>query len=761
MKYSTEFILGALLAGICILFGNPSSTFAQADATLRVLVTSVDKGTPIAGANVILNSYEEKENGKYEIIEAGVTDKDGFQEFRGVSPRRYRLKISYIGYKTYREVITIEAGETQVKQIELATEVGELDEIIVESEREVTTGEVGVRRISDVDLGRIPTPGPGGDLASYLQTLPGVVSTGDRGGNLYIRGGTPSQNKVMVDNMPVTKPFHISNLFSAFPEKTVQSVDMYAGGFGAKYLGATSAVIDVNLRPGNMNDFSGQASLAPHLVSMQMEGPIETGQESFMFMGRKSLIDYTSEYVSSQDVPIDFYDLTARYSYQADDFYCNITGMRTYDSGEINPTRNVNLTWANTALGGRCRGFDERYNHPFTVTAGYSSYRNTEKTPEADRRTAQVNRLFIKFEHEEEFLGLPVDYGFGVKYRTISAELAERFTSLESFDDMNLIPHAYATTVWKPSQSLAIRPGFGSLISLGNRPTIEPRLRIAYRPGSNNNKELSLALGSYSQLIDGITDERDAGTVFTVYRPNTSEEEPQKALHAILGYQQRFGRYFKTNVETYVKRHENIPVSKWTPESKLNVETALAEGLSYGFDVRLEYSKFPFYMNVSYGWGKVEYEAESGNLGAWIEEPIFSYSPAHDQRHKINAVASYTIAGFKTNISWEFGSGKPYTQVYGFDLELDSPTDDDPLRDPGTARTLFDRPYGERLPVYHRLDISVQKSFDLSSNVGMDLKAGCINTYNRDNIFYFDLNTLERVNQTPLLPYVSVTTEIN
>lgn len=750
----------ALLLTIALGLFLPLQLLAQDGATLRVLVTSGEDGTPIIGANVVLRSWSEKVNGNYKIVDAGVTDEDGFVEIRDVSPNQYRLKVSFVGHETYQQPVQLRSGQTKVQQVTLPIDVEQMEEVVVEAQRDVTTGEVGVRRISSTDLSRIPNPGPSGDLASYLQTLPGVVASGDRGGDLYIRGGTPTQNKVLVDNLPLVKPFHISNLFSAFPEETVGNIDMYAGGFGAKYYGVTSAVIDVGLRPGNMRDFAGSASVAPHLVSLQMEGPIETDQESFMFMGRKSLIEQTSPYLSSKDIPLDFYDLTGRYSYQSDEFYCNITGMRTYDEGEINPSRDVLLNWSNTAIGGRCRGFDERYNHPFVVTAGYSSYQNSEESAERTERTSRYDKAYIKIDHEEELLGLAFDYGFGLKFRYVSAQLAEQFTSIESFSSFNIIPHAYFTTILEPNDYFTIRPGFTSQIVPGSFPTYEPRLRVAYRPDGTNNQEISLALGRYTQAVDGITDERDAGTVFTLWRPNEGDQPLQNALHGILGYQQWITDNLKTNVEGYVKDHHNIPVSKWTPEAQLAIETALADGFTYGFDVRVEYDRRPFYFYLGYGWSKVRYEAVTGDLGAWIEEPIFEYNPAHDQRHKFNAISSYNFSGFKVNVSWEFGSGKPFTQVYGFDLALDSPTDD-PLKDPGTARTLYSRPYGERLPVYHRLDASIQRSFELSSNVSLDAKIGCINIYDRANIFYYDLNSLERVNQTPLLPYFSVTTNIN
>src|SRR5690606_35192440 len=112
-----------------------------------------------------------------------------------------------------------------------------------------------------------------GDLATYLQTLPGVVTTGDRGGQLFVRGGTPAENLALVDGIPIYQPFHILGFFSVFPEDLVSSVDFYAGGFGARYSGRTSSVLDVQMRDGNPNKLSGAGSISPFLAEVLAEGP--------------------------------------------------------------------------------------------------------------------------------------------------------------------------------------------------------------------------------------------------------------------------------------------------------------------------------------------------------------------------------------------------------------------------------------------------------------------------------------------------------
>ncbi|MEO9885810.1 MAG: TonB-dependent receptor [Balneola sp.] len=743
-----------------IIFGFFSvNSLAQQNQVLRLVVISEEDGTPLPGTNALIYNIDQNQEETDPLFYC-VTDKDGFCEIRGLeSQKEYILKVTFVGFKIFSETIKLEEEERRISRIVLKPEIGEINEVTVERQRYITTGEVAIRRISSDDVRRIPTPGVDGDLASYLQTVPGVISNGDRGGDLFIRGGTPDQNQTLVDNLQIIKPFHISNLFSAFPDEIIQSVDLYAGGFGAEYSGATSAVIDVNLRPGNMREYKANISASPYLGSFFFEGPIKKDKQSLLILGRQSTIDRFSKSIIGEDINIEFSDILARYSIQGDNITCNVTGIRTYDTGEIAPNRGINSTWKNTVLGTRCLGFDGLYNFPVEFTIGYTNYENKEGTKSANQRLSSVNKLYFNTDRKDEILGLKFNYGFGISFNNYKTILSERFTSIDSFERHITVVKVYTATEWEPTKKLKIQPGFATQIGSSNAGSFEPRLRISFRPDETNKKEISFAGGRYTQLLSGINDERDIGTVFTILKPVKIEETLPSAIHGIIGYQQR-GDFFKFNIEGYVKKHKNISVSKWTPEAKTAIETALADGLTFGFDINTRFNKGALFTSISYGWSKVNYEATSGDLGAWIQESIFSYSPVHDQRHKLNIIASYDFLGISLNTSWEFGTGKPYTQIFGFDENVSGPAEN-PINDPGKTRILYSRPYGERLPYYHRLDVSLGRVFSTPNFWSLETEVGVINVYDRNNVFNFDLTTLQRVDQTPLLPYLSFKLQVN
>ncbi|WP_158607312.1 TonB-dependent receptor [Rhodohalobacter sp. SW132] len=738
------------------------------DATLRVVAISEEEGTTIVGATVILAEPDA------DTLFAGVTDSYGFIEFSNIPARIYQIKISYIGLETHLSLIEIEPGQTRIYRPELRATSEELDEVIVSAEHRAGTvrREAGRQTITGQELQRVPSAGPGGDLTAYLQTLPSIVTTGDRGGELFVRGGTPYQNLVLVENMPIIKPFHISNLFSAFPQEALSSVDVYAGGFGAEYSGANSAVMDVNLRQGSMRRHQGAFAVSPYLYSYQLEGPITRDRHSFFLMGRHSIIENTSPSIINEEIPVQFYDLIGRYSINWPNLTCNITAIRTYDNGQINPVRQVNLNWTNTVAGLRCLGFAEELEYPIDFTIGYTGYTSSEAGVDNTGRTSNLDMGYMRLDNNVRFLGISSNYGFKVEFIRYTSELDQLFADNtrrearylglgSSLDEIATTFSLYFSSKWEPNSGITIQPGLTSQTKLRDlSPTLEPRLRVTYRPTNSDHSEFSFAIGRYFQFYEAITDERDAGTVFGIYKPTDEGDPYPESIHGILGYRHQFNNHIEVNFETFGKSHKNIPVARWTREPGNTLETGLANGLSYGADAQIELNFSSLYLSMGYGLAVVTYEASTNNLVAWIDQDRFRYNPTHDRRHQLNVIASYEFGKFTGNINWQYSSGGTFTRIYAFDLALQNLPDQHPLRHQGTAQTLFSEPFNARFPAFQRVDVSLNRTFSLSSRINLQTEAGLINTFNTRNVFYFDVNTMQQVDQLPLVPYVSITTRI-
>jgi hypothetical protein len=729
---------------------------AQSGWIARFLVTSADDGSPLTGASVLVFDAAVSTDVPARFC---ITDRDGFCEIRALEAiREYLLEIRYLGYTTHTAVLSGRPDERQILRVALELSTKSFDEVTVEERRYVTTGEAGLRRVGAQEIARIPSPVAGGDFAMVLQSMPGMVSAGDTGGELYIRGGTPDQNLFLVDGLQVIKPLHISNLFSAFPAGVLQSADVYAGGFPAAYGGATSAVMDIRLRPGNMRRFSANGSLSPYMLTLMAEGPVETDYQSILVSARTSVIEQTSPWLASREQPMRFSDLVVRYTVRSDEVTCGATGLFTHDEGETVPGRQMVHQWSNTVVGVRCLGYSEVLNNAIDLSFGYSGYANAEGTPVRMERESRLNQYILNFKSSVLAGEQPFDVGFSFHFQNYRVKLSERFGRfLDLVDRENNVPviRLFGAAERELVTGLTVSAGLVTQFTYDVAVSFEPRARMVYRFGAVNRQEVSLAVGRYAQFHTAITDERDIGAVFTAYLPVRWGETAPTATHYIAGYQRALSRVATLHVEGFLKMHQHIPVSKWTPEARFEIETATARSRTHGLEVRLDRSGLRYHMSLAYGYSVSEYEAETDDLGAWSAGTLFRYHPAHDQRHALNLMAGYEFSGFRMLARWEMATGRPYTRVLGYDHYLRIPFQD-PLTEPGRARILYSEPYGSRMPVYHRLDVSISREIRFGSGASVEFSAGVINTYDRRNVYSLDLATLTRVDQMPFFPYVSL-----
>lgn len=726
---------------------------AEQSTTLQGFVRAADDGHALQGANVVLRTMDGS------IRAASVTNEQGlYQISTDLSSGRYRLQISFIGYQPYRDTLRLTSGEKRVVSVSLPTSRRTLEGITVEGRQPVEDAEAGLREIRPADIEPIPTPGPGSDLASYLRSLPSVTTTGDRGGRLYVRGGTPSQNLVLVDGIPIYKPFHILGFYSAFPGDMVSSANFYAGGFGAEYMERISSVLDVNLRTGNTEEYEGSVGGGPFLVSARAEGPLWRGSSSFLLRARHSLIENTGSTFLTDETPYKFYDVTAKIHTQSESNQCSFVGLRTYDRGRIDPDRDASFRWTNTGVGGQCLIFGERTAQILDISFGTTRFSNAVRSSDGTEREGGTWRLYANFDlTQPAFWGNTLRWTAKVRADQYNYDLREPTLGITTEDQFLITgtTHLEAELEW--SDSFTMTPSIGAQFPIYYAsPSVEPRLRLSYRPNGSTRTKLTAAGGLYHQFVAGVTDERDAGSSFQVLLPTPFEDRPSQAIHALLGWDQQFGKTFRTSLEGWYKDLQNIPVPRWTPIVRFNTNLARANGTAFGVDLSLQYNQGPVQLGVTYGYGQVTYRAAEDRLGAWANESIVEYSPPYDLRHKLGITATIDADWGAASARWQYGSGLPFTSVYGFDTLLEiRGRRDTPFTNIGTPRTLFQRAYDSRLPPYHRLDVSFERSIALSSSVSLLVEAGAINAYDRANVFYVDIFTLDQVNQLSLIPYLS------
>ena len=749
----------ALFVAILVCMGGSDTApaFAQS-ASISGFVTDRSNGRPLELVNVIVRSDDGR-------VRGATTNRDGLYLISRVPPGAYKLEFSYVGYETVLDSIQLTAGEARTRNVALVPAEEDLDEVVVEAERlggaaRITAGKQTVR---PADIEQIPGLDVQGDLAAYLASQPGVVSTGDRGGQLFIRGGEPSQNLVRLDGILLYQPFHILGFYSAFPADIINQVDIYAGGYGSQFGGRISSVIDVAARQGNSRRFGGSLSISPFVSSLLLEGPIYQDRASFIASLRRSNLDEgASRYVDAA-MPFDFGDAFVKlHTVVSRNSRASVTALHTFDRGVLAEDTGgappEEIRWHNDAVGLRYLILPRIVSIMADLHVSHSRLRSELGEPDDPSRISSIQNTHVSI--DATYFGDRVGAIAGTDFRTSTLEsqigglyqnIELRFASVSNWG-------SYLEMDVDVGNGLRVRPGIrAQFYRVRFNPYLEPRLRVVWERGRH---QFSSAVGLYHQEIIGISDRRDAASVFTLWTniprenpniPDVRQGRIQRAIHAILGYRAAPARWMEFSVEGFYKHLSNLFVAEWTAFPQLTTRLQSATGRAFGADVRVEVRRPGFYGTVNYGLSSTRYEAESRTLAIWYGGDRPAFRPPHDRRHQVNAVAGTSLAGLDISLRWEFGSGLPFSRAIGFDGFAIIDDIEKASEIPGTRRVIYERPYNAVLPTYHRLDASVERVFAFA-DFDLTVQASLINAYDRRNLFYIDVFTLNRVDQLPLVP---------
>lgn len=736
----------------CILAMGMGPIVHAQDITLLGMVSDRQTGQALEMANVTLQKSGSSD------LRGETTDRNGLYEFGGLDYGTYILRVSYVGYETHTDTLQLERrGSRVTRNIRLSPAVEGLEEVTI-SERRSRNTVVGQTTIDAEEIGRVPTPAGSGDLVGVLQNQPGVVAAGDRGGSLFIRGGTPSENLVLVDGLQIYQPFHILGFFSAFPADVISKADLYAGGFGPRYNGRTSSVMDVQLKNGHLYERNWSASVSPFISELFLESPIAEGKSSLLVSGRGSLIQGASSIYLDEQPPLRFNSQLVKLSGIGEKGPCSAHLMRTYDRGKVNFDVADYIKWNNFVVGGRCAGVSESSAVSYAdVNLGVSHFSNEAGGVDSPRRRSSITKFQVDVNLTQKAGTFRLNYGFFGGFNFFSYNISDLFIGVESRKETLFNMGGYFSIDIPLHRTISIDPGVSVTSYITRfRPSIEPRLRLSWQPRNREDEELHAALGVYHQPLLGIGDFRDAGNAFTAWMPMPDPNRRMEARHALLGWKQSIGRHLDYVIEGYYKTIKNKPVSTWNQIAKFSTNLADAGGEVYGADVRLNFNHRIFYATVGYGYSFTQYETAQDHFGLWFGEPVQQYHPPHDRRHQLNTGVGFRYGNFTADVSFNYGSGLPFTRPLGFDsffrFEGHLP---DVTGEYGEPRLLIDKPFDGRLPDYHRIDLSVEQAFHWSPAT-VRVKTGVINMLDRNNLFYYDIFNQQGVRQLSFMPFLSL-----
>jgi hypothetical protein len=754
MRKSLSIVSQIFPSVLFVLLSGLQHDVAAQSAIIRGIVSDFETGQTLPNANVVLELLTT------DVVRGTQSDANGLYQFGRVENGRYALTVRYVGYETFKDTLWVNGFDQQVvRHAQLRPTKLEMDELVVSGSfgDDIKTGQI---RITPVEIRRIPTPGANSDLVGYIQSLPGVGAMGDRGGQLFVRGGTSSENMVLVDGSLIYQPFHILGFYSVFPEDVVSSVDFHAGGFGPRYSGFTSSVLDVRLKNGNLYHRKWAVSVSPFISDIFLESPISKGKSSLMLSLRGSLIEPTSEVYLNEKQPLTFNSQLLKVSAISQaGVNCTMTLIRTYDRGRLSSIDDDYFKWMNIVNGTRCSVLAEygSVSH-FDFNFGLSYFDNrTGKAGLGGDRMSRTFKSHIDINLTQYVGDVRLDYGFFTNYNSMKFDISDLFVSINKNDQTLLTSGGYLGLDIPVGGNVSLSPGFSYTNFLRRfKHSLEPRFQASWKPRGIAGEEFHAAAGIYRQVLVGITDYRDAGTAFTAWMMVPEFDRRMEGQHVLVGWRQPIGRELRLSVEAYHKRGFNVPVSTWSTVAQFSTDIAYADALISGMDINLNVDLQRLYFSAGYGFADTEYTTSQEHFTKWFGESVQRYLPAHARKHQLNAKAGYELGRFRANASWSFGSGLPFTRPMGFDSYFGFDEQPPDVRDSyGQPRVLMEKPFLGRLPDFHRLDVSVEQGVPLDGSL-LKIQAGAVNMYDAQNYFFYDIQFQRGIKQLPLVPYVSV-----
>jgi hypothetical protein len=730
--------------------------------SIRGFVLDKDGGSPIMFATVTL-----LENNR-----GTTTNEEGFFNFSNVEPGKYTLYASYLGYDSTTVKISIGPNGVVNQTLFMEESAIKLDVVEISARKVEAKTEVKISTIQLTSKQIKTLPGAGGeaDLAQYLQVLPGVVFTGDQGGQLYIRGGSPVQNKVLLDGMTIYNPFHSIGFFSVFETETIRDVEVLTGGFNAEYGGRTSAVIDITTRDGNKSRFGGLVSASPFQSKVLLEGPLkkldpETGSAiSYMLTAKTSYIDKTSPelyaYADTAGLPYNFTDIYGKVSFTGKNGNrLNIFGFNHVDN--VRYQNIADIGWNSVGAGLNFKIVPTSSEMIIGGHFAFSDYQATFSEANERPRTSGINSYEVGFDFTFYGDNSEIKYGIEVNGATTSLEFVNPF-NITVEEEQNNTELAGFLRYRKAYDRLVIEPSvrvqyYASL----SEPTFEPRLGIKYN--FSDNFRFKFAGGFYSQNLISTVNERDIVNLFVgflstpdnVWLENTTEEADsrlQKAIHGVAGFEIDIRDHIQVNIEPYIKDYTQIINLNRNKQNQDDANFVTESGIARGIDFLLKYDYNDLFVWVAYSLGSVT-----------RDDGVQVYPTNFDRRHNLNLLVSYSFGSddsWEASVRWNLGSGFPFTLTQGFFQSYDfrDGIDTDYVTENGELGIVYsDTRNSGRLPYYHRMDASVKKKIKFTKYSDLEIVASVTNVYDRENIFYFDRIRYERVNQLPILPSMGIT----
>ena len=700
------------------------------------------------------------------------------------------IRTGYVGYKPVVKQFTLKTDT--IINIDVP-QIDELGEITIIGNREI----LGVKgsQMSAIDIPieqikAVPAMFGETDVLKALQLLPGVQAGTEATAGLYVRGGNPDENLLLLDGVPVYNVNHMFGMFSVFNPDAIKNVTLYKGSFPAHYYGRLSSVVDIRMKDGDLNNYHGNASIGLISSKINIEGPIIKGKTSFNISARRTYSDIMLngalalnrmlDYADTEDMSMGyyFYDLNVKINHKFsdddrlylswysgdDDIYFNYKSA----DGSVKQKTRLNWRWGNTLAA-------IRWNHVLTqklfmdVSANYTRYRHKMGIDinETDNSNDSENSIGIGMNSGIHDVSLRADlhwtpssrqyirmggsytrHRFTPDVTDLSIQGSNKNDSVSPLDinqnygSQKITAHEFQLYVEDDIElTEVIKANLGACYAgfqVNGRyyNSIEPRLSTRFLITDDFSVKAGYAyMTQYVHLLSN----NMINLPTDLWVPVTDMVEPEHSHQIALGAAYSIEGLADFTLEGYYKHMDNLLEYKegssyMSGDTDWQDKVAMGQGWSYGIELMAQRSAGRFNGWIAYSWNKSQRLFDRNDMvinGGRI------FNAKYDRTHKLDITCSYKFSDrFDMSATWLFETGNCgtiYTQYY--DAELPIKGDDNNRRKPITTLGHYDNRNNYRLNPTHRLDLSFNWHKKFSSKLSRTFNLSIYNAYNNLNPF--------------------------
>lgn len=692
----------------------------------------------------------------------------------------YRIIFSIIGYEKQEKAIHLNADvRLQVELAETAINIHEV-EIISKDEEEdpLRKSNSSNMRFTASTLKEMPGFAGNIDVIKSLHSVPGITSFGDGSTFYYVRGGNSDQNLLLIDEAPIYNPSHLFGFFSALSPDAIKDVKAYKGDFPASYGGRLSSVIDIRARDGNLKRIGFSGNLGPFASDLTLEGPIRKERSSFIISGRKSNLNWLNfSPTQNRAFSILFYDLNVKLNLRISDndriFITAFNGMDDFSVLSNGQANTFGIQWKNSTgtlrwnhifnpkLFANTTFFYSKYDYFLFISRQQNNYwksaisNGTFKTDftwyqkpgntfragvELSNHHSDPGNVYISDpEIQRSIPQIPQYHSLAtILYLSNERELASKL----------LLNYGARLTLWRDfgPTTVYLYDGTHKVIDTATVEAnviyqdylrAEPRINLSY--AFNGSTLIRAGYSRTAQFVQMLSNSTSPFTSLEVWAPSTPTIQPQHADQLTLGFVRNFAGGIHFSLDTYLKKSHNQIDYKDHANMLYNplIEGELRFGTTsaYGIEALLRKSQGKFTGWMGYSYSKVRRSTEGVNNN-------LAY-PAHfDRPNTICLNISYK-SGKRWDFSanWIYLTGAPVSTPDGF------------YNYNGYMIPIYGEKNNDRLPDYHRLDISATCWLNKpGKKFRHSLVLSAYNLYGRNNPFSVNFNKIMNDNGRFIVP---------